>query len=94
MSGLQQPSHGSSTALDVSQRDQHSHQQTGLVQGGQAEIIGVSERPYIEEYTGYIVENHFLGPRRVLALPLVNPSTRPPACNENLDLLYGGIYAS
>ena len=35
----------------------------------------------------------FLGPRGPLVLPLVNPYTRPPVRNENLDHMYTGIYA-
>ena len=37
---------------------------------------------------------NFLGPRGPLVLPLVNPRTRPPVRNENLDPMYTGIYAS
>ena len=36
----------------------------------------------------------FLGPRGPLVLPLVDPRTRAPARNENLDPMYTGIYAS
>ena len=36
----------------------------------------------------------FLGPRGPLVLPLVDPRTRPPVRNENLDPMYTGIYAS